>query len=350
MGKKAAGSKPVWSIAGNPLQTTSLKAGLLDSIFWPSGMPEPVKKNWAMILAQVIFPLREQTAYNQVQIEKLMKAAGAQPADAQPAASAGSDGSEPVQGLPSATAAASDGNPALDPSLCFKLTEEDLADDPVQAAVGRLEACALGILETLKETIPAMQCIPWEARNLPSMSVPDPVASAGQQNAVVYGPFAAPVPQAYPGGPLQVYPNLGAPVACSPAAPPQACSLHVLSDTVPLASITMRVNTGQEKRAGRVEAERLGMAGTHQRLEVLTLHSYDPSVRIFTTGCFSWGHVRVHTSVLIYTHMYMHAYSDTFKEQQIFTLLPGTVCSHGLCHARPRSLAMAVPIRSAIPA
>ena len=57
----------------------------------------------------------------------------------------------------------------------------------------------------------------------------------------------------------------------------------------------------------RVEAERQGMAGTRQRLEVLTVHSYDPSVRIFTTGCFSWGHVHVHISVLIYTHMYMHA-------------------------------------------
>ena len=238
MVKKAAGSKPVWSIAGNPLQTTSLKAGLLDSIFWPNGMNEPVKKNFAMILAQVIFPLREQTAYNQVQIEKLMQAAGAQPAGAQAAASAGSDGSDAsrrqgVKVSASATAAESDGNPALDPSLCFKLTEEDLAVDPVQAAVGRLEACALGILETLKETIPAMQCIPLEARNLPSMSIPHPVARGGGQDAVFYGPFAAPVPQAYPGGPLQVYPNLGAPVACSPAAPPQACSSGLLEPPAP---------------------------------------------------------------------------------------------------------------------
>ena len=233
MVKKAAGSKPVWKIAGNPLETSSLKAGLLDSIFWPNGMPEPAKKNFAMILAQVIFPLREHTAWNQVQIEKLMKAAVAQPAGAQAAAPAGSDGSDRGDGLPSATAAESDGNPALDPSLCFKLKEEDLADDPVQAAVSRLEACALGILETLKETIPAMQCIPLEARNHPSMSIPNSVASAGQQDAVIYGPFAAPVPQSYPGGPLQVYPNLGAPVPQRPAAPPQACSSGLLEPPAP---------------------------------------------------------------------------------------------------------------------
>lgn len=194
-----------WEVAGNPRQTSSLCAGIRDSVFWPKGMPENSIDNMCFILAQVLHPVREHLGFLQTQLNNGIRDNGPSAGTADSGGGSGSGGSGNGGGTAAGTA---DGAPPLpqsassmpaadhvagssefDPSLSFQLQQADMQEHPangreyhstsadaaVKAAVARIEACALGVLESLGSvTHSSFKHVPPDVRGLPSMSVPSP--------------------------------------------------------------------------------------------------------------------------------------------------------------------------------
>ena len=192
----------------------------------------------SLILAQVLQPLREQVAYLQTQLSS-------EAPDEEP-----SGPSAHSPGLPQAPDAqlssVSTDNLDAESSLCFQLRSEDLQDSDyhsassdaaVKAAVARIEACALGVLESLGGVTHSLaRNLPHEVKNLPSMSVPQSrAASMSEPQSCVTSESETP-------GVLA-----GVPAAKQDGAlgPPQAASLQAASSAQAHMPIAQRVAHAQ---------------------------------------------------------------------------------------------------------
>ena len=209
MPKKGKPQKPeMHEVACNPLATASLRAGIKEAVSWPNSMPENTRGVFAFVFAQLLHPVREHLKFLDDKIQFLEAQINNPIPAGQPGVSTGApdlvDAGKSSSSATSTTCAAglpgvSTGSPADDQGTwLFQVQEEDFSehsyhttsvDAAVKAAVGRIEACALGVLESLGTvTHSSFRNLPPEAKELPSMSVP--MVKAFGAGAFGQGPLA----------------------------------------------------------------------------------------------------------------------------------------------------------------
>ena len=152
MGKK---SQLPLKLVHRPHNVTSLKQGLLDNLWWPTGMPDPVRNNFAHILAQILDPIRQQL----LRAPSVDKGGSEGEAEDSDQSAAQSKQSKPGPSDSKGSAGTADDGvcewSATD--FQFEIGEADILQGQafVQNAVKRVEDCAVGMLTKMSEALEA---------------------------------------------------------------------------------------------------------------------------------------------------------------------------------------------------